>query len=254
MRRRFPPGIWPAAATQERADGFRLGLADHGYVEGRNIIVEWRDSEGRLDRLPGLAAELVGLPVDVLVADGSSATRALKDATATIPIVMATSASPVEQGLVASLARPGGNVTGLTSISRELDQKRLELLKEAVPGLARVGVLWNPDMADRAGEFQEVEEAARALGLEVRSLEVRDHGALEAAFERASAERVDGLFVIDESRADDQRAPGRRARPAAPAADELGAARPRWRPAGCSPTARIAPPCTAARPATSTGS
>jgi putative ABC transport system substrate-binding protein len=181
---------------QERADGFRLGLADHGYVEGRNIIVEWRDAEGRLDRMPELAAELARLPVDVLVADGGSATRALKDATATIPIVMATSASPVEQGLVASLARPGGNVTGQTAIARELDQKKLELFKETVPSLSRVGVLWTPDMTGRAGEFQVVEELARALGLEVRSLEVRDPGALEAAFERASAERVDGLFVV----------------------------------------------------------
>jgi putative ABC transport system substrate-binding protein len=189
-------GYLTSGGLQERVDGFRQGLADHGYVEGQNITVEWRDSEGRSDRLPGLAAELVGLPVDVLVADGSSAIRPLKDATGTIPIVMATSTSPVESGFVASLARPGGNVTGLTSAGRELHGKRLELFKAAVPGLARVGVLRNPDVTDREGEFQVVEEAARALGLEVRSLEVRDHGALEAAFEHAAAERVDGLFVL----------------------------------------------------------
>ena len=112
---------------------------------------------------------------------------------------MVVSASPVESGIVASLARPGGNITGLTHISRELIGKRLELFKAAVPGLARVGVLWNPEVADREREFQVAEEAARALGLEVRSLEVRDHGALEAAFERAAAERVDGLFLIDNS-------------------------------------------------------
>jgi putative ABC transport system substrate-binding protein len=187
-------GYLTGSGGKERADGFRLGLADHGYVEGRNITVEWRDSEGRSDRLPGLAAELVRLPVDVLVADGSVPVRALKDATDTIPIVMAMSTSPVEQGFVASLARPGGNVTGLTALGRELDQKRLELFKEAVPGLARVGLLWNP-ADEEPGGYQEVEEAARALGLELRSLEVRDHCALEAAFERASAERVDGLFV-----------------------------------------------------------
>ena len=189
-------GYLVGGGDRERADGFRQGLADHGYVEGQNIIVEWRDAEGRSDRLPGLAAELVGLPVDVLVAEGGSVTRALKDATDTIPIVMATSAGPVEQGLVASLARPGGNVTGLTAAARELDQKKLELFKEAVPGLSSVGVLWNPDITERAGEFQVVEGLARPLGLEVRSLEVRDHGALEAAFKRASAERVDGLYVI----------------------------------------------------------
>ena len=190
-------GYLGSSVAPERADGFRLGLADHGYVEGRNIVVEWRDAEGRADRLPGLAAELVGLPVDVLVADGTSAAQPLKDATTTIPIVMAMSSSPVEQGFVQSLARPGGNVTGLTSISRELIQKRLELFKEVVPGLARVGVLWNPGMADREGEYQVAEEAARALGLEVRSLEARDAEALGAAFERASAERVGGLFLID---------------------------------------------------------
>ncbi len=149
------------------------------------------------DRLPGLAAELVGLPVDVLVADGTSAAQPLKDATGTIPIVMALSTSPVEQGFVASLARPGGNVTGLTSSARELIGKRLELLKAAVPGLARVGVLWNPAQSDREGEFQVVEEAAGALGLEVRSLEARDAEALGAAFRRAAAERVHGLFLID---------------------------------------------------------
>jgi putative ABC transport system substrate-binding protein len=190
-------GYLASGGGQERAEGFRLGLADHGYVEGRNIAVEWRDSEGRLDRLPGLAAELVGIPVDVLVADGTSATRALKDATDAIPIVMAQSASPVEDGFVASLARPGGNVTGLSALSGELLQKRLELLKAAVPSLARVGVLWNPDLTDRADEFEVVEGAARALGLELRALEARDPDALGAAFERASAERVDGLFLID---------------------------------------------------------
>jgi putative tryptophan/tyrosine transport system substrate-binding protein len=182
---------------REEAEAFRQGLEDHGYVEGRTVTVEWRRSEGRADRLAELAAELVRLPVDVLVASGTAATRALKDATATIPIVMAMNPDPVEQGFVASLARPGGNVTGLSSAGRELLGKRLELFKAAVPGLARVGVLWTPGIPDRADEFQFVEAAASALGLEVRSLEARDHGAIEGAFERASAERVDGLFVLD---------------------------------------------------------
>jgi putative ABC transport system substrate-binding protein len=182
---------------REEAEAFRQGLEEHGYVEGRTVTVEWRGSEGRADRLAALAAELVRLPVDVLVASGTAFIRALKDATDTIPIVMAMSPDPVEQGFVASLARPGGNVTGLSSAGRDLLPKRLQLLKEAVPGLARVGVLRNPDTPDRAYEIEEVKEAARALGLELRSLEVREPGALEAAFERASAERVDGLFVLD---------------------------------------------------------
>jgi putative ABC transport system substrate-binding protein len=181
--------------AQDRADGFRQGLADHGYVEGRTIIVEWRDSEGRIDRLPGLAAELVRLPVDVLVADGTAAAGPLKDATDTLPIVFVIGEDPVATGLVASLARPGGNVTGLTVASIELEQKRLELLKAAVPGLARVGVLWNPAI-HRTDVYREVEEAAVALGLELRSLEARDHAEIEVAFERASAERVGGLHTI----------------------------------------------------------
>jgi putative ABC transport system substrate-binding protein len=191
-------GHLSGSGAQERADGFRQGLADHGYVEGRTIIVEWRNAEGQADRLPALAAELVGLPVDVLVADGSTPALALKDATDTIPIVMAMSSTdPVKLGLVASLARPGGNVTGHISVSHELVGKRLELFKAAVPGLSRVGVLWNPDLAHRVDDFREVEEAARALGLDVRSLEAPDPGAIGAAFERASAERVDGLVLID---------------------------------------------------------
>src|SRR6185369_11052154 len=133
----------------------------------------------------------------VLVSSGNSATRPLKDATATVPIVMTMSSGPVESGFVASLARPGGKITGLTHISRELIGKRLELLQEVVPRLSRVGVLWNPAATDRDGDFQLVDAAAGALGLELRSLEVRDPAALDAAFERASAERVDGLFVVD---------------------------------------------------------
>jgi len=190
-------GYLGSGGGQEGAEAFRQGLEEHGYLEGRTIAVEWRDSAGRIDRLPELAAELVRLPVDILVADGTAAIRPAKDATDTIPIVMTISASPVEDGFVASLARPGGNITGLTSISRELIGKRLELFKEAVPSLSRVGLLWNPGITDRAGEFPVAEAAAGTLGLEVRSLEARDPGALEAAFERASAERVDGLFLID---------------------------------------------------------
>ena len=178
-------------------DNFKQGMTDLGHVEGQQYTVVVRYAEGNLERLPDLAAELVRLSPDVIVAAAAPAIAAAKTATGTIPIVMVGSVSPVEAGFVASLDRPGGNVTGLTTSSRELDRKRLELLKETVTGLARVGVLWNPDVADREREFQVAEEAARALGLEVRSLEARDDGALEAAFERAAAERVDGLFLID---------------------------------------------------------
>jgi len=182
---------------QERTDGFRLGLQDHGYVEGQNIVVEWRNAEGRVERIPDLADELVRLSPDVIVAVAGPTIAAARAATGTIPIVMVGSIDPVEAGFVASLARPGGNITGVTTIGHELIGKRLQLFKETVPGLARVGVLWNPVVDDREREFQVAEAAARALGLEVRSLEVRDHGALEAAFGHASAERVDGLFLVD---------------------------------------------------------
>ena len=190
-------GYLPGGGGQEWAEAFRQALAEHGYVDGRTVAVEWRDVGGRADRLAELAAELVRLPVDVLVADGASATRAAKDATDTIPIVMAQSPNPVEDGFIDSLARPGGNVTGLTGISRELIGKRLELLMEAAPGAARIGVLWNPSIRDRAGEFQLAQAAAGPLGLELRSLEASDPGALGAAFQRAVRERVDGLYLID---------------------------------------------------------
>jgi putative ABC transport system substrate-binding protein len=174
-------------------------MTDLGYVEGQQYTVEARYAENNLERLPDLAAELVRLSPDVIVAAATPAIAALKTATGTIPIVMVGSTSPVEAGFVASLARPGGNVTGLATLSSELDQKRLQLFKETVPGLARVGVLWNPDNTGEADESRLAEEAARALGLELRSLEVRDPGALEAAFERVSAERVDGLVLIENS-------------------------------------------------------
>ena len=190
-------GFLGGNVAEERSEGFRAGMRDLGYLEGQNVVIEWRFADGRLERLPELAAELVRLPVDVLVADGTAAVRPAKDATDTIPIVMAQSVSPVENGFVASLARPGGNVTGLASIARELIGKRLELLKAAVPNVSRVGVLWNPGMADRVGEFQLAEVAAGTLGLELRSLEARDPAAIDSALERALLERADGLALFD---------------------------------------------------------
>src|SRR2546426_2290880 len=146
-----------------RRDAFRHGLRELGYVEGKTIVVEWRFAEGKADRLPSLAAELVRLNVDVIVTGGSAATRAAKEATATIPIVMAQDNDPVGSGFVASLARPGGNITGLANVSPEVSGKRLELLKESVSKLSRVAVLGNATNPGNAQALRETEDAARAF-------------------------------------------------------------------------------------------
>ena len=161
------------ATESTRSEAIRLALRERGYIEGQNIAIEYRYAEGKLDRLPELAAELVRLKVDIIVvAGGDPRIRAAKNATKTIPIVMVGAGSdPVEAGLVESLARPGGNVTGLTNLARELGGKRLELLKEAVPKLARVAVLYDPAIPASVIEVKEdLPVAARALGLTVRSL------------------------------------------------------------------------------------
>ena len=131
----------PLAGHSARIEAFRQGLRELGYVEGKNIVIEWRSAEGKLDRLPALAAELVRLKVDIIVTAGATATRAAKEATVTIPIVMTQDSDPVGSGFVASLARPGGNITGLSTLAPEISGKRLELLKEIVPRLSRVAVL-----------------------------------------------------------------------------------------------------------------
>ena len=164
------------ATESARAEAIRLALRELGYIEGQNIAIEYRYAEGKRDRLPELAAELVRLKVDIIVAAGGTVSvRAAKNATKTIPIVMTGAGTdPVEAGLVESLARPGGNVTGITNLSRELGGKRLELLKEAVPKLARVAVLYDPAVPASVLEVKEVlPVAARALGLTVRPWEVR---------------------------------------------------------------------------------
>ena len=149
----------------------RRGLSALGYVEGRNIVFEHRYAEGRPERLPDLANDLVRSKPDLIIAAGGDVAPFAKRATGTIPIVVITSADPVQGGLVASLARPGGNVTGVTFVSSDLAGKRLQLLKEAVPGVTRVAVLWNPDHPD--GEFAATQAAGRSLGVQVQSLEVR---------------------------------------------------------------------------------
>ena len=172
------------------------GLHELGYVEGRNILVELRSAEGNSERLPELAGALVRLRVDVLVAPDPPSTFAAKAATRTIPIVMRSSNDPVEMGLVSSLARPGGNITGVYSLYAELTPKRLELLKEAIPGLARVAVLWNPGWPGAVTVWRDTQVAAKALGLELHSLEVRRREELEGAFRAASAARAGALLTL----------------------------------------------------------
>jgi putative ABC transport system substrate-binding protein len=185
-----------AEASSYSLEAFRQGLRDLGYVEGQNIAVEYRFAEWQEARLAALAAELVRLPVDVLVTRATPAARAARQATSTIPIVFTNVNDPVGQGLVASLARPGGNVTGLSTLSSELSGKLLELLQEAVPGLRRVAVLWNAANRGIALQFRETQDAARVLGLELHSLEVRDPDDIDRLVAAALGERAEGLVVL----------------------------------------------------------
>jgi len=180
----------------EAREAFRQGLRELGYIVGQNIVIEWRFAHRKRDRLPALAAELVRLKVDVIVALSPPTARAAKDATTTIPIVMRSSSDPVRSGFVASLARPGGNITGLWSMYGELTGKRLELLKEVVPGLSRVAVLWKPGRRRGGVRLKKVEVAARALGVQIQSLEARDPGEFQGAFEAATRERAGALITL----------------------------------------------------------
>lgn len=179
-----------------RTEAFRQGLRELGYVEGKNIVTEYRYAEGKRDRLPALAAELVRLKVDVIVTAGASATRAAKKATSTIPIVMAQDSDPVGKGVVASLARPGGNITGLSTLAPEISGKQLELLKEIVPKLSRVAVLGTSTRPGNAQTLREVELAAGAFKVEVRYLDVLDPKKIETAFGAARKERADAVLVL----------------------------------------------------------
>ena len=178
-------------------EGLRRGLREQGYVDGGNIVIEPRFANDRFDRLPELARELVALPVDVLVANVTQASIAARDSTRTIPIVMLGVSDPVASGLVASLARPGGNVTGTSGMFSEAAGKRLQLLMEARPGTQRVAVLWNP--SNRVFQAQMIEEtvaAARALGVELRMFEANDAESIERAFAAIARERFSGLNVL----------------------------------------------------------
>ena len=179
----------------EEIEAFRKGLRELGYVEGQNIAIEFRFAEGREEGLPDLAAELVRLKVDVLVANGAVAIRAAKQATTTIPIVMAEVGDPVRTGLVASLARPGGNITGSTILGPELGPKRLQLLKEVVPKLSRVAFLWNPANPSNRLHFEDIQRGAKALGVALQSLEIQSPDGFDSAFTAITRERPDALIM-----------------------------------------------------------
>ena len=178
-------------------EAFRQGLKDLGYVEGKNILIEFRYAEGKRDRVPSLVAELVQLKVDVLISGDDPAIRAAKEATKTIPIVMVINQDPVATGLVDSLARPGGNITGISRLTRELSGKRLELLTEVVPGMARVGILWDSSSEGSKISFKEYQAAARALKIQLRSLEVRGPDPdLDGAFQSAVKGRASAVVAM----------------------------------------------------------
>jgi len=187
------------ADTSHWRDAFLQGLRDLGYVESRNVVIEYRDAEGKLERLPALAAELVALKVDVIVAAaGTLAALAAKQATRTLPIVFIAVGNPVTSGLVASLARPGGNATGLSALTPELVSKWLELLKQAVPGVSRVAILWQPGgMGDTDQEaLKEADVAARALGVRLQFVEARVPADIDRAFSDMTRARAGALTVL----------------------------------------------------------
>jgi putative tryptophan/tyrosine transport system substrate-binding protein len=180
-----------------RREAFLQGLREHGYVEGQHITVEWRFAEGKLDQLAPLAIELVDLKVDLIVAAGGGpVARAVMNASDTIPIVMTNVEEPVASGLVASLARPGKNVTGLTALVRDLSAKRLELLREVLPKVSRVSVLWNPAFPGKDLELKETQNAAIALGIQIQSLEIRSSMDIDGAFETATKARSEALVTL----------------------------------------------------------
>src|SRR5215510_7909948 len=189
------PGCHPPSST---LDILLQGLRDLGYVEGQNLVIEWRYSEGKAERFADLAAELVRQNVDLIVAVSTPAALAAKHATQTIPIVMVYVADPIGTGLVTGLAQPGGNITGVSDMATELSAKRLELLKEAVPTLSRVAVLWNAADPGMVLQFREIEAAARVLDVTLQPLEVRGPNDFELAFTAMTRERPDALFVVAE--------------------------------------------------------
>jgi putative ABC transport system substrate-binding protein len=182
-----------------RHEAFRQGLGELGYVEGKNIVIEYRYAEGKLDRLPMLAAELVRLNVDIILTAGPGPTRAAKASTSTIPIVMAQDSDPVADGFVASLARPGGNITGLSTFAPELGGKRLEILREVVTKLTRVGVLGNSTLRGNVPVMREMERAAKVFKVQLQYLDVLEPKDIETAFRVASKGRADAVLTLTSS-------------------------------------------------------
>jgi putative tryptophan/tyrosine transport system substrate-binding protein len=193
------------SADSTRIEAFRQGLRELGYIDGQSIAIESRYAEGKLDRLADLAGGLVRLKVDVMVVGGSTATKAAKNVTKLIPIVMAHTSDPVELGFVASLARPGGNITGLTHLAPELGGKRLELLKDIVAQLSRVAVLTDPGTQGHGPQIKELDVAARGLGLQLRPVEVRRPNELESAFSAMTTERAGALLGLQQPTLDSLR-------------------------------------------------
>ena len=194
------------SGNPERRDALRQGLRELGYVEGKNIIIEWRATDGKRDRYPALLAELLRLKVDVIVCDSTGSTRHAKEATSTIPIVMTNDGDPVGQGFVASLARPGGNITGLATLAPEIGGKRLELLKEIVPKLSRVAVLGTSTSPGSAQQLKQTERAAGALAVKLQYLDVLDPKDIEIAFRAASKGRAEAVLMLTSSILNSQRA------------------------------------------------
>jgi putative ABC transport system substrate-binding protein len=182
--------------TPSRLRSFHQGLADLGYVEGKNIAIEYRYAEGKLDRLPDLAAELVRLKVNILVTTGNESTHAAKNATRTIPIVMGLTSDPVELGFVESLARPGGNVTGISNLASELGGKRVEVLKEIVPSVSSVFALWHQASPGVSPARKEMESAARALGMKLQFTELTDTSDFDRVFSSIGKGPTKGLVVV----------------------------------------------------------
>ncbi len=185
-----------SSSVAARAEAFRQGLRELGYIEGKNIVIEWRFAEGKLDRLPALVSELVRLKVDVIVTSGSSPTRSARKATVSIPIVMARETDPVGNGFVASLARPGGNITGLSILAPEISGKQVGLLKEIVPRLSRVAVLGTSTTLGWAHSLNEMEIAAGALGVKLQYLDVLNVKDIVTVFRAAIEERADAVLVL----------------------------------------------------------
>src|SRR5256712_12389223 len=194
------------SANAARIEAFRQGLRELSYVEGKNIVIEWRSADGKPDRLPALAAELVRLKVAVIVTSGGAPTRRAKEATSTIPIVMTNDPDPVGDGFVASLARPGGNITGLSTFVPELSGKRLAIPREVVPKLSRVAVLGSSTATGYAQTLQEIEPAAKAVKMQLQFLDVKHANDIETAFRAASEGRSQGVLTLNSGILGSQRA------------------------------------------------